>query len=270
VVDVTFGFPERPNFLGPIHLDLHRGECLGIVGPNGAGKSTLLRLLAGLRQPASGRVELDGRPLSSMGGIQRARRIAFLPQQTPKDLPHTVSRIVLMGRFPHRRFGLFENAADVSIARRAMEATDTLPFELRPLASLSGGEAQRVHLAAAIAQQPTVLLLDEPTAALDLAHQLSIFDLLRRLGRQEGISIVVVTHDLNLASRFCGRVLLLDDGRPVALGAPEEVLSPQRLEPVYHVRLGFATVHGAKPWIVPLAAIRRDATGSSGGEQCAS
>ncbi|MEE8386072.1 MAG: ABC transporter ATP-binding protein [Dehalococcoidia bacterium] len=252
-LDVTYGFPGRPIFLQPTRLSIRSGQCWGVIGPNGAGKSTLLRLLAGLLPPASGDVRLAGRSLANMSSGCRARQIAFLPQHLPTDLPSTAREIVLMGRFPHRGFGLFESAADFEIADRALAATEVTSFADRPLATLSGGEAQRVHIAAAIAQQPRVLLLDEPTAGLDLCHELAVFSRLRKLAEEDGLAVVVVTHDINLAARFCGRVLLLDDGRPVAAGPPAEVISTEVLEPVYGVELVAARAgRSGDSWIVPL------------------
>ncbi|MBN2562751.1 MAG: ABC transporter ATP-binding protein [Phycisphaerae bacterium] len=250
--NVTFGYPQRPDFLQPARLEVRRGQCWGIIGPNGAGKSTLLRLLAGLLTPETGAVRLEGCPLQDIPLRQRARRIAFLPQHVPSDLQTTARDIVLMGRFPHRRFGLFEDAADLAIADRALATTGTAAFADRPLATLSGGEAQRVHVAAALAQQPAVLLMDEPTASLDLYHQLSVFTILRNLAGQERLAVVVVTHDVNLAARFCSHVLLLDDGRSVAAGQPADVVKAEILAPVYQVEFAVAgTGKAAVPWIVP-------------------
>ncbi|MEK6644392.1 MAG: ABC transporter ATP-binding protein [Planctomycetota bacterium] len=252
--NVAFGFPERPDFLKPVTLDLRGGECWGLVGPNGAGKSTLLRLLAGLVQPSGGNILLDGASLASLSARDRARRIAFLPQHMPRDLANTALDVVLMGRFPHRRLGLFESAEDVDIARRSLTLTDAAMFADRTLATLSGGEAQRVHLAASLAQAPSILLLDEPTAALDLRHQLTIFTLLRSLAKRDGLAIVVVTHDLNLAARFCTHVLLLDDGRSVASGTPGDVLTTATLERVYGVKIAHVTAPGDQSrWLLPLS-----------------
>ena len=251
--DLTFGFPGRPDFLRPVTLAIQPGDCWGIIGPNGSGKSTLLRLLAGLLTPKTGDVRLDGRPLRELSARFRAQRIAFLPQHAPADLATPAGEIVLMGRFPHRRFGLFENSEDLAIADRAMTVTDTTEFADRPLATLSGGEAQRVHLAAALAQQPAVLLLDEPTASLDLYHQLSIFTILQDLAARQRLAVVVVTHDVNLAARYCSHVLLLDDGRPVAAGPPADVVRPDVLRAVYRVELAAATTDDpARRWIIPL------------------
>lgn len=250
---VCFGFERRPRFIQDVSLRVSPGQVWGILGPNGAGKSTLLRLLAGLASPVSGRVLLDGRPVFDWPPRRRAARIAFLPQSPPREIALTVRQIVLMGRYPHRQLGLFETVKDIQIAERAMVATQTLEFADRPLSTLSGGEAQRVHIAAALAQEPGILLLDEPTSALDLCHQLRICELATALA-SVGMAIVLVTHDLNLAVRYCSRVLLLDNGCPIAAGAPREVITPEVLEPVYLVKLAMlASEHGG--WIAPISAI---------------
>lgn len=249
----TYGFARRPDFLGPVDLEIGCGEFWGIIGPNGAGKSTLLRLLAGLWKPAAGSVVLDGRALHSVAPRDRAKRIAFLPQQTSSDIAATVREVVLMGRFPHRRFGLFETAEDHLIVDGALSAMQASAFADRAMVTLSGGEAQRVHIAAVIAQQPIVLLLDEPTASLDLYHQLSIFTLLKDLVERDRLAVVVVTHDINLAARFCTRVLLLHNGRPIAAGSPAEVIRPEVLAAAYGVELATAASPGAThEWIMPV------------------
>lgn len=249
--DVTFGFPRRTDFLKPVRVDVDRGQCWGIIGPNGSGKSTLLRLLAGLLHPRTGAVCFDGRSLADMPLRQRARHIAFLPQHMPTDLTLTGREVVLMGRYPHRRFGLFDRAEDVEIADRALAAVEAAPFADRPLATLSGGEVQRIHVAAVMAQEPEVLLLDEPTASLDMCHQLAIFSTLRDWADPRS-AVVVVTHDVNLAARFCSHVLLLNDGRLSAAGTPAEVIHPAVLGPVYGVELADAMADDpAGPWIVP-------------------
>ena len=243
--DVRFGFATRPDFLGPITLSVKHGECWAIVGPNGAGKSTLLRLMAGLYRPHTGVITLAGTLLSDMSDRDRAKRLAFLPQQPPSDIDLTVRDVVLLGRFPHRSLGLFESMEDYRIADRAMRITETLAFANRPLATLSGGEAQRVHVAAALAQEPELIMLDEPTASLDIQHQLAIFEILRDRAGCERIAVVIVTHDVNLAARFCS----------VATGPPGEVLTPEVLGPVYGVELATLTMPDDPDyrWVVPAA-----------------
>lgn len=230
---VCFGYQRDNTFLGPIDLSVTAGECWAVVGPNGAGKSTLLRLMAGLVAPTTGQVQLGARPIGDWSLVHRSRRIAFLPQRVPTDLDLTAREIVLLGRYPHRSMGLFETAADSEAADRVMAITATLPFARSPLRTLSGGEAQRVHLAAALAQDPRLLLLDEPTAAMDLRHQLSMLQLLREQVDHAGVTVVFVAHDLNLASQFATHVLVLHEGKMIAVGAPDRVLLPQTLEPVY-------------------------------------
>lgn len=258
--DVRFGFPARPDFLGPISLAVAGGECWAIVGPNGAGKSTLLRLMAGLHTPHAGEVEISGELLRRVSSRRRAQRVAFLPQRTPADVDFCVRDVVLLGRYPHRSLGLFDSAEDYRVAERTMALTETLAYADRPIATLSGGEAQRVHLAAALAQEPRILLLDEPTASLDLQHQLAIFRILHQRARYDGLGVVVVTHDVNLAAQFCTHVLLLNDGRAVAQGTSAAVLTPSILQPIYGVKLVTLTVadHPDRRWIVPLDAADGD------------
>lgn len=264
---VTFGYPNRSQFLKPFSAEMNGGECWGIVGPNGAGKSTLLRLAAGLRMPTGGAIRILGARMSDLAPVARAKSIAFLPQSPSSDLPLPVSEVVLMGRFPHRRMGLFEDARDRSIAGDAMRATGTLEFADRLLASLSGGEAQRVHIAAALAQQPRMLLLDEPTASLDWHHQLAILELLRTLSLRDGLLVVVVTHDLNLAARYCSHVVLLNEGACAAQGRPAEVLRPELLETVYRVRMDLASTHdpAIPAQLVPTGIQRGESSAPEGG-----
>ena len=258
--EVRFGFPTRPDFLGPISLAVAGGECWAIVGPNGAGKSTLLRLMAGLHTPHAGEVEISGEPLLRISARRRAQRLSFLPQRMPVDVEICARDVVLLGRYPHRSMGLFDSAEDYRVAERAMALTETLEYADRPIATLSGGEAQRVHLAAALAQEPRILLLDEPTASLDLQHQLAIFRILRNRASGDGLAVVVVTHDVNLAAQFCTHVFLLHEGRAVAQGTSASVLIPSVLQPIYGVKLVTLTVPDQpnRRWIVPLDAADGD------------
>lgn len=258
VAGLRFGYPGCPVFLGPVAFELRAGTLLAVVGPNGAGKTTLLRLTAGLLAPTEGAVALGGRTLDRLGAAERARRIAFLPQRTDAP-PDLIARdVVLLGRFPHRRFRFFDSPDDSDIATRAMQTTRTLCFAERTLATLSAGERQRVHLAAALAQQPQWLVLDEPTSALDPFHQLSIIGVLRDLCDRSALTVVVATHDLNLAGQFADTVLLLDHGGIAAMGPAERVLRPDVLEPVYGVRFrALPADGGGRGWVLPL----RDATG---------
>ncbi len=249
---VRFGYANRPVFLGPVSLTIERGQCWAIVGPNGAGKSTLIRLVAGLLTPREGELKFQGRSMSSLSLRDRARRIGFLPQRAPESVDFTVRDMVLMGRYPHRSLGLFESADDHRIADEAMRRTGVIEFADRSVATLSGGEAQRAHLAAVLAQEPQLLLLDEPTASLDIKHQIAVFEILRSVIKPEGPALVVVTHDVNLAAMFCSHVLLLHEGKPVAAGTPHEVLTADRLRAVYEVELtALPLSESPHQWLVP-------------------
>ena len=237
VRDVKFGYRDRPSVLDGISFSVEPGQLWTIVGPNGAGKSTLLRLMAALLRAQSGEVLYRGRPLYALSARERARRIAFLPQRVPLAGDLSAREVVLMGRYPHRTMGLFESAHDLDIAERAMVRTEVSQFADRLAGTLSGGEAQRVHLAAVLAQEPELLLLDEPTASLDIKHQLAVFEILRAVCMPDGPAVIVVTHDVNLVTMYGSHVLLLHRGRLVAAGPPLEVLTPTRLREVYEVEL---------------------------------
>lgn len=213
------------------------GEVLGILGPNGSGKSTLLRALAGVREPQGGAVRLDGIDLADLSRRERARKIALVPQETRISFPLTARELVLLGRSPHTGPFGWEGGEDFRVADAAMERTATRELATRPVEELSGGERQRVVLARALAQEPRVLLLDEPTAYLDLRHTVVLLDLARDLARSEGVALAIVLHDLNLASMYCDRLLLLDGGRAHASGRPEEVLRYEDLCQVYGTEL---------------------------------
>lgn len=214
------------------------GEFVSIIGPNGAGKSTLLRLLDGLEAPASGEIQLGGRPLASFDHKERARAIAFVPQYLARIPEVRVGDFVLGGRYAHSQGWGRRTPADRDAVQRALAGCDVSGLENRLLAALSGGQRQRVLIARTLAQESSVLLVDEPTNSLDPAHQLAIFELLAGLAA-EGRAVVVVTHDLNLASQFSTRIVLIDEGKVAASGSPRELLCPEVLQPVYGDGLAF-------------------------------
>jgi iron complex transport system ATP-binding protein len=229
------GEPRRgePFALRGISFALAAGEVFGVLGPNSAGKTTLIRLLTRIVSPTRGAIELDGRPLGALGRAELARRVAVVPQDMPAGLPFTVRELVLMGRYPHAPRRFFETPDDVAVAAEAMAATGVLDLAEARVSLLSGGERQRVALARALAQEPRLLVLDEPTAHLDLRHQVECAALLRQVNRERGTTIVLVSHDLNLAAALCDRLLLLADGRMVRQGTPDEVLDERVLSEVY-------------------------------------
>ena len=228
---VGFAYPgsgtgqARPFRLADLTFEIGTGEIVGVLGPNSAGKTTLIRLLTRVLAPDAGGILLEGRPLPHWRPAELARRVAVVPQGAPPEFPFTVEELVLMGRYPHAPERYFESPADRESARVAMQATSVLELAAQRLDSLSGGERQRAAVARALAQEPRLLVLDEPTAHLDLRYQAETAALLRRLNRERGVTILLVSHDLNLAAEVCDRLLLLAAGRQVAVGAPEAVLS---------------------------------------------
>jgi iron complex transport system ATP-binding protein len=230
-IDMTI---DGARLLEAVSLAAKGGELVGLIGPNGSGKSTLLRTMAAIARPTGGVVLLEGRALPGMGAREAAKTLAFVAQHAPDTHGFTGLEIVLTGRYPHLGRFAVEGAKDRSIAHDAMARTDTAEFGERIVATLSGGERQRLFLARGLAQQPRILLLDEPTASLDVAHQLAIFALLRELAA-EGLTIVTAIHDLRMAARFCDRLVLLSHGRVLADGAPETVLSTANLAAAFHI-----------------------------------
>lgn len=231
-----------PHFhLSPVNLALERGALLAVVGPNAAGKSTLLKLLAGLLPPSAGAALLEGRAVTSLGLAERAQRIAVVQQDSPLLFPIRGLPFVLQGRHAYlERFG-FESEKDLAVARAALATTRAAHLAERLVQELSGGEKQRVILARALAQQPELLLLDEPTLHLDIGYQVELLRLVRELARREHYAVVLVTHELNLAGEFADSVLLLHHGRTVRHGAPAEVFERELLEQVFETELDIFT-----------------------------
>jgi cobalamin transport system ATP-binding protein len=225
--------------LDSLSFHVEAGEILGIVGPNGSGKSSLLKVLAGLLPLGEGDVLLGGLSLGKRSQAEIARLAAVVSQEYVQVFPFTVAETVLMGRFPHRNsrwwsMGIGEETAnDLARAHQAMVDTDVLCLADRLVSDLSGGERQRVMIARALAQEPKLLLLDEPTAFLDINHQIDICSLISRLRGERQLSVVLVSHDLNVASQYCDRVLMLKEGRLCQIGSPDETIRPDVLRMVY-------------------------------------
>jgi iron complex transport system ATP-binding protein len=230
--EIHAGYPGVPVLHG-VSIEVVAGEMLAIVGPNGAGKSTLLKVLAGSIEPAAGTVELFGRSLSSIDRRELARTVASVSQENAVAFRFTVMEIVLMGRAPHLGAFRFESPHDLEIASSALERFDLRDLAARHIQELSGGERKRVFLARALAQEPKIALLDEPTAFLDLKHVAEIFARFRELCAQRGMTVVATLHDLNAAALYADRVLLLAEGRALACGTPAEVLTADNLRRVY-------------------------------------
>ncbi len=236
------------DVLQSVSLSLHRSEFVAIAGPNGAGKSTLLSLIAGLAAPTFGTCHFLDRHASQWARRDFARRVAVVQQTEPSEFPFTAEEVVYMGRMPHRT-GLYESPADHDAVTSALASTEMSSFRQRDFRTLSGGEKQRILLASALAQQPQVLLLDEPASHLDLQHQVSLHELLRDLSRQ-GLLVVAVTHDLNLAAAYADRLVLLQRGRVRALGAPVDILRAELIEEVFQVRVKLHHKPSGQPWML--------------------
>lgn len=233
--DIRFSYATP--VLNGVSFDAGSGELLAVLGPNGSGKSTLIRIIVGLLRPDRGNVLVDGSDLASMSRREAARVIGYVAQESAVLFPLTAMELVLQGRFAQGRLIGFESERDVSEAHWAMRVTETTEFAARPLAELSGGERQRVMLARALAVRPRLLVLDEPVANLDIAHQVKMLDLIKSLTIEEGITAIVVTHELNVAAEFASSVLLLKSGDAIAFGAPREVMTRNALRAVFDTDL---------------------------------
>jgi iron complex transport system ATP-binding protein len=236
---VRFGYPrhgrEPLGVLRGLDLELHPGELVALLGANGSGKTTLLRLLSGALRPDAGVVEVAGRPVGEWPRLALARQVAVLPQHLELPEGFRVAELVAMGRAPHARRLFGSTAEDEQAVERALQDADAFDLADRYPHELSGGERQRVLVAMALAQEPRLLLLDEPTLHLDLAHQVALLRRLRQLHTQRELTVLAVLHDLNLAAAFAPRVVLLDGGRVAADGPPDEVLTTETIERVFGV-----------------------------------
>ncbi|MGZ3589700.1 MAG: ABC transporter ATP-binding protein [Thermodesulfobacteriota bacterium] len=225
--------------LEDVSFRAEKGEFVGLIGPNGSGKTTLLKILYRLLTPQKGEILFELVPMKKMERADIAKRIAVVAQETHLLFPFSVLETVLMGRSPYLGHLMFENEKDLEIARKAMEWTKIVPFSERHMDELSGGERKRVFIARALAQEPEVILLDEPTASLDIQHQIDFLDLILTLNRERGLTIIMASHDINIASEFCDRLILLQRGRIYQMGTPEQVITKENIE----------TVYGCEVWI---------------------
>ena len=252
---LELGYPGEDSVCRDVSIEVSSGQVLALIGPNGAGKSTLLRGLAGLLKPRAGNVLIEDRPLNSLGAKEKARKVAFLPQELRFLEGTTVSSFVSGGRYAYRRLLRGETAQDRESIRQSMDQADVLRFKDTLIDELSGGQKQRVLLARALAQDADLLLVDEPTSSLDSRHQLMTFDRIKD-AVSEGKAAIVVTHDLNLASQYADHIALLAEGRLLRMDRPEVVLTPEVLEPVYGSDLVFgecesSAAKGRRPFVVP-------------------
>lgn len=230
--NITFAYNTRP-ILRDVSLAAGAGEIVGIIGPNGSGKSTLLRVLSGVLRPKSGALRVGGEDIARLSCNEVARRLAVVPQSPHLPEAFTAGEVVLLGRTPHLGLLRGESARDMQVVREAMAACGVAHLADRRIGELSGGETQRVVIARALAQEPQVLLLDEPTSHLDINHQCAVLNLVSTLSRERGLAVVAVFHDLNLAVQYCHRLAILSEGRLLAEGTPAEVVTVENVKRAY-------------------------------------
>lgn len=249
-LDVSFSYGANP-VLEHINISISETEFVGIIGPNGAGKSTLLKIISGILTPASGSVKLRGKVLAEYQRKDLARIIGFVGQEFKAAFNFSVYEIVLMGRYPYLSPFSNETQTDRDIISAAMNETDVWQFRDRKISDLSGGEKQRVVLASALAQEPEILLLDEPTTALDIKHQMRFYEILAKLQSEKSMTIGIVTHDINLAARFCKRLVVIKDGNIAADDSPSAILNRELMETIYEVPVEIMTHPGTgKPMLI--------------------
>lgn len=237
--DIYFTYPsQRPReTISDVTLEIRAGELVALLGPNGSGKSTLLSIAIGALKPDRGEVLFDNNPIAGFSRRELAQRMAIVSQQSDIRFPMTALEYVLTGRFAYTNAVGFDSPGDVEIAMRALDETDAAQFAHRRFNQLSSGERQRVALARSLAQQPRLLLLDEPTANADISHQLSLLDLVHGLTRDRGLGALIVTHEINLAAEFADRLALIKDGRLIAVGSPSDVMTAESLSGLFETQL---------------------------------
>jgi iron complex transport system ATP-binding protein len=232
--NINFSYAAKP-VMEDVSFTIDEAQIVAIIGPNGSGKTTLLKIINGTLFPDAGQMLIDGKNTLRWSRQEIARKVAIVPQETAIIFPFYAEEIVLMGRFPHLSNYRFEDKKDYRIVHEAMEKTDTLAFVTRRFDELSAGERQRVLIARALAQEPKVLLLDESTVFLDLKHQLQFLTLLRQLNTAQQLTVIFVTHDINLAAQNTDRIILLYSGQIYAIGKPAEVITAANIKEVYDV-----------------------------------
>ncbi|HOI68411.1 MAG TPA: ABC transporter ATP-binding protein [Methanothrix sp.] len=255
-MDVEFGYASTPILQG-VHLELAKSEVLSIVGPNGAGKSTLIRCINRILNPQKGRIVLDGSDITNLTRMELARQLGYIPQSDHQSFPATVFDVVLMGRRPHISWRSCQN--DKEKVLDVLEMLNIEHLAMRDINEISGGQQQKVLIARALAQEPDVLLLDEPTSNLDIRHQLEVMDVIRTLVTEKNISAIMAIHDLNLGSRYSDRMVMLNRGVIAAAGNPYSVLTQENIKQVYGVEAVVKDEDGF-PYVVPKSPV-----GNNGG-----
>jgi len=249
-LSVAYG---KKNVLHNIDISIAKGEFIGIVGPNGSGKSTLIKAISAFLKPSFGKILLQGNDTQNIKREEMARMLSVVPQHINIHFPYRVYDFVAMGRHPYQSiFSLTDDKEEKKHVNKALEITDTKHLANRSVLQLSGGEKQRVILAAALVQDASILLLDEPTASFDLHYQIETYNTLKKLNQDQQLTILAVTHDLNIGSLFCDRLLMISEGRLVADGTPDEIVTPEMIEKYYKIKIDHGiSENTGRPFIVP-------------------
>jgi iron complex transport system ATP-binding protein len=252
VKDVEFSYASVP-ILKDVCIEMATSEMLGVVGPNGAGKSTLLRCIDRILKPQRGSILLDEREIKEMSRMELAKKMGYIPQSSAQVFPATVFDTVLMGRRPH--VGWRSSEKDTKKVLETLQLLNIKSFAMRDINELSGGQQQKVFIARALTQEPDVLLLDEPTSNLDIKHQLEVMDIIKNIVREKGIAAIMAIHDLNLASRYADRIIMMNGGAIFDAGDAVSVLTPENIKHVYDVEVEVPN-HGGRPYIVPIRPVQ--------------
>ena len=252
IKDVEFSYASVP-VLKEVCIELAESEMLGVVGPNGAGKSTLIRCIDRILKPQHGTILLDGQNINDMHQMELARKIGYIPQSASQVFPATVFDTVLMGRRPH--LGWRSSEKDTEMVLETLQLLNIEEFAMRDINELSGGQQQKVFIARALTQEPDVLLLDEPTSNLDIRHQLEVMNIIKNIVREKQISAIMAIHDLNLASRYADRIIMMNGGEIFDAGDAASVLTPENIKHVYDVEVEVPN-HSGRPYIVPIRPVR--------------
>lgn len=251
VNNIEFAYNSIP-VLENVSMELKHAEVLGIVGPNGTGKSTLIRCIDRILNPKRGSILLDDRNISKMSRIEIARRIGYVPQSLKGVFPASVIDTILMGRRPY--LGWKSSKKDLDYVLEVLELLGMMEFAMRDINEISGGQQQKVLIARALAQEADILLLDEPTSNLDIKHQLEVMEVMKNIVKSKGISAVMALHDLNLASRYADRIIMMKEGRIFAIGDPASVLTVENIKQVYGVQ-ALVKGDGERPYIIPIGPV---------------
>ena len=245
---------EKESIIKDISFNIKKGEFISIIGPNGSGKSTLLKTLNHIYTPSKGEVYLYGEKIKNIKRQDIAKKISLVPQETHINYEFTVKDIVTMGRHPYKRRFERENPQDQSIVEEALKLTSTLDLKDRFITEISGGEKQRVIIAKALAQNSSIILLDEPTSSLDINHQIEVLNLLKNLNKEKKTTVIIVLHDINLAARYSDKIIFLNDGEIISQGSPEEVITEENIKKAYDMEIYLETnKHTNSPYLIPVA-----------------